>query len=288
MALAQRGLNAEVQLWPNGEMPATLTQWDRRPVAKLTLTPQKAINAAQTALFAQVLKRHTPKAAFDVGRAVDANTLRALVGSLDTKATARVMCAGTVDAAAIGTLRSLCNDAGTVEINTDRTMLESMKLLRVGPAEISTHRDGISINTPFIRAIHAVGLLDRTNAPQPGDTAHQTAVQRFGEQALTAMGFVWLSTPGNTRSDQIEAGRAYVRLQLKAVALGVGIHPLSQALQEFPEMAAHYANVHRQCLQKPAPAGPRDDTLQMLCRLGYPVQPAIPTPRRPLAVFQMA
>ena len=47
-----------------------------------------------------------------------------------------------------------------------------------------------------------------------------------------------------------------------AIGAGIGLHPLSQALQEFPEMAPWYAQVHRSL----APDG---GTVQMLARLGY-------------------
>ena len=81
----------------------------------------------------------------------------------------------------------------------------------------------------------------------------------------------------------MEAGRAYVRLQLQATALGVGMHPMSQALQEFAEMAPHYESAHQLILGRPAPRTPKDATVQMFCRIGYPKAEAPATPRRPLA-----
>src|SRR5689334_12587840 len=37
IALAERGLAADVDLWPEGELPRDLRHWDRRPVARLRL-----------------------------------------------------------------------------------------------------------------------------------------------------------------------------------------------------------------------------------------------------------
>jgi len=88
------------------------------------------------------------------------------------------------------------------------------------------------------------------------------------------MGHLWQATPGNTRLDQINAGRDWVRLNLAATALGVGMQPLSQALQEYPEMAALYAQIHQMLAQE-------GETVQMLCRLGYGVAIG-PSPRWPL------
>ena len=64
--------------------------------------------------------------------------------------------------------------------------------------------------------------------------------------------------------------------QLAATAQGLSMHPLSQALQEYPEQAAHYQAVH-QLLS----AADRGQTVQMWTRLGH--APAIgPAPRRGL------
>jgi nitroreductase len=110
---------------------------------------------------------------------------------------------------------------------------------------------------------------------------------RFEGHSRTAMGFVWV-TGGNTRAGQIDAGRAYVRLQLQATALGVGMHPMSQALQEFAEMAPHYEQVHQLVLGRPAPRAAEDATVQMFCRIGYPQDEVPATPRRPLRQFVQA
>ena len=88
------------------------------------------------------------------------------------------------------------------------------------------------------------------------------------------MGYVWQVTEGNTRVDHIAAGRDWVRINLAATALGVGTQPLSQALQEYPEMDAPYRDVHARL----APGG---GTVQMWARLGYGPDVG-PAPRWPL------
>jgi hypothetical protein len=74
--------------------------------------------------------------------------------------------------------------------------------------------------------------------------------------------FVWTTTPGNGRVAQLEAGRDWLRLDLAANAAGLGIQPLSQALQEYPEMAGLFGQVH-------AKLAPDGGTVQMLARIGY-------------------
>jgi hypothetical protein len=70
-------------------------------------------------------------------------------------------------------------------------------------------------------------------------------------------------------------GAAYVRANLKATEIGLSMAPLSQALQEFPEMA----NEMRAILA--ATGTPAGHTLQMFFRMGY-AAPVEAVPRRPL------
>jgi hypothetical protein len=238
--------------------------------------------SAPDALFDQILKRHTPKSDYDAARTVSQATLQSITGS---HTAASVTAGGTVDAAQLSAMRELCWQSAQIELLTPRTYLESAKLLRIGPKEILKYRDGISLNTPFVRFADAVGMVDRAAPLTQGSAAYKTAMGRFEGHSRSAMGFVWLTTPNNSRTAQIETGRAYVRLQLKATELGVGVHPMSQALQEFAEMKPYFDKVHQLILGKPAPNTTSDATVQMFCRLGYTSGPVPATPRRPLAQF---
>ena len=280
IALAEQGLAASVALWPQGELGADLASWDARPVARIRLRP----GAPRDPLFAHILNRHTPKTDFDTTRPVSAATLETLLAGAGEGA---MKASGTVDAAALAPLRELCWQSARVELLTPRTVMESVHLSRVGPGEILKHRDGITLNSLMIRAVDAAGMFDRKNPPAEGSKAYKSMMSRFEGHSRTAMGFVWLSGT-NSRTDQINAGRAYVRLQLKATVLSVGMHPMSQALQEFPEMAPHHARAHQLMLNRSAPATATDETLQMFCRMGYTASPAPATPRRPLAAFLKA
>ena len=53
-----------------------------------------------------------------------------------------------------------------------------------------------------------------------------------------------LLSEGNDRVTQLQSGRAYVRAQLAATAAGLSMQPLSQALQEYPEVQAQYREIH--------------------------------------------
>jgi len=92
--------------------------------------------------------------------------------------------------------------------------------------------------------------------------------------ADTAMGHIWLITPTNTRRDQIAAGADWVRVNLAATGIGLAMQPLSQPLQEYPEMAKLYTDIHKRL-------APEAGTVQMFARIGYGPKTG-PSPRWPL------
>jgi hypothetical protein len=281
IALRERGIEPQVQLFPQGEFEARAL--DDRPVARVAWQPNSP-PPAKDPLFRQLLRRHTAKVAYDTSRSVAPSTLEALRRSTVDR---KVHVGATIDPTLVVKLRELCWQSAEVELHTPRTVMESIRLVRVGPDEILQHRDGISMNGRMLRLLNTLGALDRSAPPAKGSAGYKQMMSRFVSQIETAMGFVWLSTPSaehssarTTRSAEVRAGRAYMRLQLKATELGLQVHPMSQAAQEFPEMKPHYDRLHA-LLGSPATV---TSPVQMFCRIGYcPDQEH--TPRRELSTI---
>lgn len=269
IALRERGMEPQVRLFPQGEFAPRAV--DDRPVARISWRA----GGAKDPLFGQLLRRHTAKVDYDTSRPVALATIETLATSFSDE---RVRYGGTVEARRVEQLRQLCIDSARVELRTPRTVLESLRLTRIGPKEIAQHRDGISINTPLARVAAMVGAFDRTQPPAEGSTSFKQMMGSFEGHGRTAMGFVWLTTPvvaGAARTAEVAAGRAYLRLQLQATELGLQVHPMSQAPQEFDEMKPHYDELHRLVTGKPA----SEEVVQMFCRVGY-CAPQPHTPRR--------
>ena len=168
-------------------------------------------------------------------------------------------------------LRDLTWRAHQVEVGTPRTLMESVRLMRIGKAEIEASPDGIDIGGAFPEALGLVGVLTRETLGDPGSEAFRQGLARYDAIINSAMAHLWITTPGNSRREQLETGRDWLRINLAATAQGLGIHPLSQPLQEYPEMAPLFAEAHRVL---DADGG----RVQMLARLGYgPEVP--PSPR---------
>jgi hypothetical protein len=274
MAARERGLRADISLFPQGAFgPDKL---DARPVAHIRLVPDAAVR--KDPLFGQILLRHTNRSAYDVARPVTPAAWQAMQGAV-LPHKFRLGHAGVEQADALSRHRKLALQAWQIEMTTPRTIMESYDVLRVGAKEIALHRDGLSLLDPVVVLLNQVGLFDRSKAPSPDDYATTSQIKDFSQKLDSTPGFFWIVSEGNDRVTQINAGRAYARVQLAATALGLSMQPLSQALQEYPEQAKPYADIHALC-----GASLPGQTVQMWARVGY-ASAVEPAPRRRLQDF---
>jgi hypothetical protein len=274
LAARERGLRADITLFPQG--PFGPDRLDTRPVAHIRLVPDAAL--AKDPLFSQILLRHTNRSAYDASRPIAPAAWQAMQQAVLPHKLGFGH-AGVGQADALARHRSLALEAWRIELSTPRTIMESYDVLRVGAKEIALHRDGLSLLDPVVVLLNQVGLFDRSKAPAPDEYATTSQVKDFGQKLDSTPGFLWLVSEGNDRVTQINAGRAYARVQLAATALGLSMQPLSQALQEYPEQAKPYADIHRLC-----GAALPGQTVQMWARVGY-APPVDPAPRRRLQDF---
>lgn len=257
MAAAEEGVLAEITPFPEGMPEGGL---DTRPVAHIRFS---AGEAAPDPLFKHVLERRSLKEPYDTARPVSDAVLQDLVAVTDD--TVRV--GSSNDPARVERLRDLTWRAHHMESITPRTMQESIDLMRIGKAEINANPDGIDLGGFFLEGLALFGQLDREQLADPNSLAFKQGLDMYKAMMESAMGYVWLETGANTRLDQLRAGANWLRLNLKAASLGLGIHPLSQALQEYPEMATLFAELHGELgVTDEAASGAR---VQMFGRLGY-------------------
>jgi hypothetical protein len=148
--------------------------------------------------------------------------------------------------------------------------------MRIGKSEIETHPDGISLGGPLLEGMSLVGVLSREALADPQSIAFESALDMVRKGAMSAMAFGWIVTPGNSRDDQINAGRAYMRQSLMATANGLAMQPMSQALEEYDAMGPFYNRVHEML------AKASGERIQMLTRFGYASKTEA-SPRWPLA-----
>jgi len=263
IAAAEDGYAAAITPFPDGEDMRTL---DARPVARVEFT---AGAARPDPLFSRVLDRRSNKEPYQA-RPVPPDQLAALEreGSLYGLASR-----ATDDAQICERLRDLIFRAHYLEVTTPAANQESIDLMRIGAREVAANPDGIELEGPIFTVGGMLGVLNRKTLADPNSEGFRQGVELYRELAKASPAFGWIANANGSRADQINAGRAYARLNLRATELGLGVHPWSQSLQEYPEMAGLFDEVHE--LISPSAR------LQMLYRIGY-APDVIPTPRRGL------
>jgi hypothetical protein len=265
LAAAEAGYRVDLELFPDGEDERVLNE---RPVARAMFKADASIG--RDPLFTHVMERRSLKEPYDTTRTVSADALKTLASS----ATAGTRFGGSIDPGDIERFRVLSREAMRIEIETPQTYKESVDLFRIGHREIDTNPDGIDFRGPLFESLSLLGLFTRETATDPTSSAYKAGIDAVYANADTAMGHIWLVTAANTRRDQIAAGADWVRVNLAATGIGLGTQPLSQALQEYPEMATLYADIHKRL-------APEGGTVQMFARIGY--GPKVePSPRWPL------
>ena len=246
IAASLDGQQADVTLYPDGV---------DGPVARAEFSP----GAVADPLAGAILARRSCKEPFEA-TPVEA----AKVDALAEYATI------ITEPAAVAELRALTWEALLIELHTPRTMMESVDLIRFGKAQINASPDGIDLGGPLMETAMLLGILSREAQGDPTSAGFRQGVEMLRKTMRETPAYAVVVSDGNSRTDQIDAGRRWLRLNLATTQLGLALHPVSQCLQEYPEVAAQYARAHEMLAQP-------GQTVQMLGRLGYGPQ----TPRSP-------
>ncbi len=261
MAAAEDGYETSVESFPEGVNPEKL---DARPIAIISFKQNSQIE--KDPLFAQVLERRSLKEPYDMSRLVPQSAM-ARLGELEQ---AGVAMASTNELQLVDKIRTLTHNGLAVEIETPRTYKESVDLFRIGKAEINANPDGIDFSGAFYESLAFAGLFNREVALDTNSSSYLEGINSLMASADTGVAYIWLTTDTNSRVDQLNAGRDWLRINLATTELGIAVHPMSQCLQEYSEMDAHFLAM-QQLLQV------EGKTIQMLGRMGY----AAPVPRSP-------
>ncbi len=269
MAAAAEGYKATITLFPDGPYQ-TAREMATHPVATVVLERDAAV--LPPGLFASVRNRRTSLQPFSP-RALASAERTALLTEARSVSGVGV---GYLDRGpAFERLRALALEGLRLETATGSVAQELARFIRLTPDEVARHRDG---RVPLSYAMGVpIRLLYGSYAfTDPESYLLRTTMARVAGQPETASAFAWMVTAENGREDQVRVGRAYMRLDLQAAALGVGIQPLSGTLADFAEAQAARHDVQTLL------AGPGQE-VQMLFRLGRLDKVDRMTPRRAAA-----
>ena len=261
IAASERGYAMEMALFPGGEAQPRL---DDSPVARVKFV--KAEGGERDHLYSAILQRRSNRELYDMTRKVRDIQLETI--TLDGGSYS-------ADPEFVARLRTEILAATDIEMMTKAPHEESVELMRIGYQQVDANPDGISLSGPMIEAGVVTGQIGREQLADRNSQAFSFGREQMRETYGSIPALVWIITPGNARANQIEAGRQYVRANLQAAKLGLAMHPMSQSLQEYKEVAGPHHAVHKLL---GARGGQR---VQMLARVGY--GPTIgPSPRWPV------
>lgn len=261
IAAAQRGFQMEAELFPEGEAHPRL---DDRPVARLKFNENKDIRPDP--LFASIPLRRSNKEVYAKDRTVDEKHLSQISGDGGFYS---------AEPEFVAKLRKEILKAINIEMTTPDANMESVDLMRIGYEQVDANPDGITLTGPLIEAGKLAGQVDRKQLADIHSKASQIGRDGLAETYGSIPALFWIKTADNKRVDQIEAGRQYVRANLRATKLGLSMHPMSQTLQEYEEVAESYRDVHQLL------GADEGERVQILARVGYGPKVG-PSPRWPL------
>ncbi|MGK2742499.1 Acg family FMN-binding oxidoreductase [Tepidicaulis sp. LMO-SS28] len=266
-AAAEKGYEVFIDPFPEGE-PETLL--DGRPIAEVVF--QRDAGAVKDPLFGYALSRRTVRTPFDA-KAVSPEVLEEVAAL--SRSGGKTAFGWTLEPQRIEKLKTLCHEGWEIELLLGRTHEESLEVTRIGATEVNANPDGIALYGPMMELLDLSGFLTREKLATPGTTAYASMRSFYHDAIASSPAFGWIGTAGNSRSEQLQAGAAWMRVHLAATKAGLAMQPLSQTLQEFPEMAGPFAAVHEELGYK------LPGRVQGLFRFGYAPMPG-PAPRWPL------
>lgn len=163
-----------------------------------------------------------------------------------------------------------------IECGVHRIYEEDKTLLRVNEYQKNQYRYGFSLDGQGSSAIKK-HLLQGLVTLVPFLNNEKAAADVFMQYTKTAAdntpAYATIITDNNSRLAQVKAGMLYSRLILVAHSMGLVMQPPSQVLEEYPEMQDQYDTMKKEYAKK-------DETIQILLRIGYPTEEAGQSMRR--------
>ena len=262
IAALEEGYDAVFDWFPKGDYGQRLNE---SPIAHVKFIPT---TNPKDLLFSSIMQRRSNKAPYDLKQSVEPEKLASIHTHIP-------LAKSTTEKRLLVNLQEISWKALELEMSIPRTHQESVDLMRIGADEVSKQPDGITLQGRMLSLLSSVGMLSREKLADKSTRVFKQGLQQQENVLKATPGYVWIETPGNTRLHQLEAGKQYVRMNLLTTKLGLALHPISQALQEYPEMQAHYKRLNSLLKVE------KSSRIQMLARIGY-AKSVDPSPRWPL------
>jgi hypothetical protein len=272
------GWNVDITLFPDSEYDESALEASmrERPVARIEISPAEPDSIVDVE---QLFRSDTNRAPY-LDQGLTARQRDAVSGLASETEGLWADAAPTLtlveDPESMEHLSRLAVEGARIEAAYPEAMAESAVIFRPNEYAKNDARSGFSIEgqgTSGFMMYVMQGLVTLVPAMNDESAAATRFVEGTEDQVAHTPAWALITTPGNTRTQQVEAGILFSRFELRARAAGLVMQPLSQVLEEYPQMAEPYADVH-------SAFAPDGSTIQMLVRVGAPTVEFPTTMRR--------
>jgi len=262
VSAAHLGYGADITLFPDGEYDGSASSIDTKPVAKVTL--KKNDVAIDDTLYNNLFLPDTSRVAYQNNKLTDLQVAHLMQQNSADNLILNIY----QDDANMARISGYVVDSTKIEGGIKEINDSSVALTRINEYQQNKYRYGFSIASSgtsgfvlyFKEAL--VTLIPSMN----NDAASENAIVSQAELAIAnTPAYAFIISKDNSRKSQVEAGRLYSRVQLEAESMGLAVQPLSQSIEEYPQMSELYVQIH-------ADYAPKGATIQMLFRVGKPLQ----------------
>ncbi|MGX1349538.1 hypothetical protein AB7M49_003114 [Bradyrhizobium elkanii] len=247
------GYRLDVKPFPDGAAPMA---FDARPVVAIRFVKDATVR--REPLVDHILARSTNRLPFDPATKISAEQIE----KLRSEAVRPGLVRGTADPDLVRRIRDVARKAYLLEMGNAGVRRELMNMTRIGKTELNSYRWGPALLGPAVEAAITDGSMSRASLDDVTSSQYQAGIQNYLRAIDTGQAYVWVATADNERVSMFEAGREWARLHLSVTSLGLKLQPHSQALHDYPEIAALKSQLHS-LLGISAPG-----RVQMLGRLG--------------------
>jgi hypothetical protein len=259
----KEGYDTKIDLFPEGNYDeGNLTDSMKQlPVAKISLTKTAPDNIA---LFDTMFLPDTNRSAYQKTSLTE-EEINQLDGiNSDPSLSLQIY----KDEDNLNKLGEIAMEGLTVEAGVDRVMEESNVIFRSNEKQKNKYRYGFSMEgqgTKGIMKYMMQGMVTLFPSFNQGSAASDLYIKSGKTSVDNTPAYIIIKSKDNSRSSQVKSGMLYSRLIATAHNLGLVMQPLSQALEEYPEMSAVYQKIHKDY-------GTNGETIQMLVRIGKPTK----------------
>lgn len=276
VASKKEGWDTRIELFPDGEYDENdlAHSMDTLPVAKITLVKAQP---QEIPLYGAMYLPDTNREPYRT-EGLSVSQVSALESLSDA---AGISIQVYQEQAELSKIGQYALKSAEIEAGVPRVMEESSAIFRASEYQKNRYRYGFSVEGQGVSGLrmHVLqGMLTVFPSLNSGEAAARNFISYASASVHSTPAYAIIVTQDNSRASQVESGMLYSRLVLTGHTLGLVMQPLSQVLEEYPEMDGPYTEFK----QAYAPGG---GTVQMLFRMGYPTKEVPLSMRRDVMDF---